>query len=93
MFTQSKRKHASQILIVITASRSYSVASVGRTMKLSGVSIFALGIGRGRGNQLQQICSSREFCMFGWNFRRLSRRQIISFLSNLNNGKFSISIS
>ncbi len=91
MFSRSKRKHASQILIVITASRSSgSVRSYGSSMKQSGVSIFAMGIGRSNKNELRSICSSPQFLMFNWNFRRLNKRQIILFLSNLNNGTFRI---
>lgn len=87
MFVRSKRKHASQILIVISASkRPGSLGWYGQTMKMSGVSIFAFGIGRSDKNQLRKICSSSLFCMFDWNFRSLRRRQIIKFLSNLNNG-------
>ena len=87
MFSSSRRKHASQILIVITASRSSgNVRSYGASMKMNGVSIFSFGIGRSNKNELRSISSSPQFCMFNWNFRKLRRRQIIQFLSNLNNG-------
>ena len=89
MFSRSRRKHASQILIVISASRSSgNIRSIANSMKIRGVSIFAVGIGRRNRNQLRPVCSSREFCLFGWYLRRMRRRQIVSFLSNLNNGTF-----